>query len=488
MIGKQIVLIVVLILYSILVFFGVFHHEPWKDEAHPWVSAKEDSIAQIIESVRYAPVPILWTVLLMPLATLGLPYNSMGILNASIAVVSIALLLLLSKIPTILKILIPFSYYMAYEYAVIARHYILTILMLFCIASVYSKRLERPLLYALFISLLFQTNLYGSLPAGILALVFCGEVVRQKKLTLERLCAVMLMTASALFTFITYLPEGSPVYTSGPENTGSELSKIFLNTVTTSLFSRFIGINSSLLYMIIVTVTIIVFILFFLTILRNRTLLLIAGSSFLWLLVMNLFIKSGTLRHHGLFFVYLIFFLWISPRYTRSQRSVFIIQQLLYAGLSILLLFSVASTIYAYSMDYQYNFSGAADMASFIKRNNLLEKNITMFRAGDGEALLPYLDNKKFWYPELKEFTRYHINDSRAFGVPYLSFYTHSTDFTDDIYNSANEYFQGDQSVLYLLSSPIEEWRTEFKLLHSSLIERFWGNDTEQYWLYVRTP
>lgn len=474
----RVLLFVVLALYSALVVFGVYHHEPWRDEAHPWLSAKEDSIIQIIESVRYAPTPILWTVLLMPLAKLGFPYISMNIVHAIIAAVTIGLLLFLSKIPLILKILIPFTYYMAYEYAVIARNYILTGLLLFCIASVYNKRLEKPLVYALFLSLLFQTNLYSALPAGLLALAFFGEVSKQTKITFQKMSAVILMTASALFTFITYLPAKGP-FTSGPENIVFEMLNILMNAVTTTLFSKLIGVNSYILFMTIMAVTLLVFILFFLTIIRKRALFVIVVSSFLWFLVMNMFFKSGTLRHHGLFFVYLIFFIWIAPRYSRSDGSVYIIQRLFYSLLGILLIFSIVSTIYIYQMDYRFNFSGAEDMANYLKRNNLLEKNITVYRAGDVEALLPYIDNKKFWYPEVQEFTRYHINDSRAFVLPYISM--------DDIRDSSYKHFHGDAAVLYLLSSPIEElWRPDYKLLHTSQIVRFWGNDTEQFWLYSR--
>lgn len=475
----KVLLFLLLGLYIVLVLFGVYHHEPWRDEAHPWVSAKEDSIRQIVDSVRYSPTPILWTLLLTPLAKLGLPYGSMGILHASIAVLGIGLLLFLSRIPTALKILIPFSYYLAYEYAVIARQYVLTCFLLFCIASVYSKRLEKPLLYALFVSLLFQTNFYSALPAGVLAGMFCLELVKQKKVSYGRICAVFLMIVSATFTFITYLPHPQSTNQGSPQRVMEELPKIGINSIASSLYNKIFDPTPPLLHAIIIALTVMVFLSFFLSIIHKKDIFFLAMISFIWLLFTNLFLHAGTLRHHGLFLVYLIFFLWISPRYTRSERSVFIMQQLLYAGLSILLLFSVASTIYVYSMDYQYNFSGAADMASFIKRNNLLTKNIVVYTASDGEALLPYLDKKDFWYPELGIFTRYHINDTRATGLPWLSGY--------DIIRSAYKHFDG-ESVLYLMSQPLPEEYTGFTLLHASYTGNFWGNDREQFWLYARTP
>jgi hypothetical protein len=476
---KRNILFLLLLAYSTLVFFGVYHHEPWRDEAHPWNSAKEDAVSQILEGVHYAPTPALWTLLLVPLAKFGLPYRSMNVLCALIAIASVSLLLFHSRLPLIIKILFTFSYYMAYEYAVIARPYILTSFSLFGIAALYRKRLDRPIVYAFFVSLLFQTTIYSAFSAGILFVVFCCELYKQKTITFQRIGAVVMMSSVALFTFISYIPHTQGAYRVAPPDMWVELSRVLLNAVSSSLiFKLFDAISfiASPLEIIIVTVTAMVFVGVILLVACKKSLLLIAGISFYWLFFTNIALNDGTLRHQGLLLIYLIFFLWISPRYTRIFRVMFYIQETIYALLGALLICSVASSAYAYSMDYQYNFSGAKDMATYIISHDLLKKNITMYTAADGEALLPYMDKKFFWYPQLNNYTRFHINDNRAVGIPQSN--------GDDIINSTHDHFNED--ALYLLSEPIGESDPRFRLLHASLVKNFWGNGTEQFWLYSR--
>ncbi|MBI4136896.1 hypothetical protein HY469_02430 [Candidatus Roizmanbacteria bacterium] len=359
---------------------------------------------------------------------------------------------------------------MAYEYAVIARSYVLTVFLLFCIASVYDKRFHKPLLYGTFVSLLFQTNVYSAVPAGVLVLSYCIQCWKQKRISGEHVGAFLLMGSFALFSFITYIPHPEAMNQIPPANVWEAAGSIVNNAIVSTIYVKVFPSHAFLLTPMIVVGTSIVFLAFFLSLKAKKDILFLAGTSFLWLLMTNLFLHEGTLRHYGLFLVYLLFFMWISHLRFHPVLTV---------CFGFLLSISVASTVYVYGMDYRYNFSGAADMADFIKRNNVLDKNIVLYAAPDGEALLPYFDTKTFWYPQIKKQTRYHINDRRALQLPWL--------WTDEITQSARNHFRDDSSIVYLLSKPVEENRTDFRLLHASLTQQFWGNDTEQFWLYTRT-
>jgi hypothetical protein len=54
--------------------------------------------------------------------------------------------------------------------------------------------------------------------------------------------------------------------------------------------------------------------------------------------------------------------------------------------------------------EYKYLFSGAKEMADFIKRNNLDNYNIVAHPPPQAAALLPYLPRKQFWYAAIEDY------------------------------------------------------------------------------------
>ena len=51
--------------YSLLVFYGIFHHEMWMDESHHWLVARASVyLTDLFENYRYDGHPILWGVLM----------------------------------------------------------------------------------------------------------------------------------------------------------------------------------------------------------------------------------------------------------------------------------------------------------------------------------------------------------------------------------------------------------------------------------------
>src|SRR5207248_1486395 len=103
-------------------------------EADVWLAARDMTPVQLFHWLGSAGTPGLWYFLLMPLSKLGLPYVSMTLLHAMIAIVVAALIAFRSPFSRLLKTLILFSYPLAYEYSVVARSYVLTCLWLFLIA------------------------------------------------------------------------------------------------------------------------------------------------------------------------------------------------------------------------------------------------------------------------------------------------------------------------------------------------------------------
>ena len=150
-----------ILLYSAIGIVLLLHHEPWEDEAHVWLIARDLNIISIFQQMAYDGSPALWYMFLVPFAKIGLPYISEFILHLIIAISAVTVFILYAPFSRVTKVLFIFSYYMVYEYSIIARSYGLSILLLFLIAALYAKRFERPLWYAFLIFLLFNTNAHS---------------------------------------------------------------------------------------------------------------------------------------------------------------------------------------------------------------------------------------------------------------------------------------------------------------------------------------
>src|SRR4030043_511526 len=165
-------------LYTVINIVLLLHHEPWGDEAHTWLVARDLDVISIFKQMAYDGTPALWYMFLVPFAKTGLPYISEFILHLMIAVAAVTVFILYAPFLRITKVLFIFSYYMAYEYSIIARSYCLSILLLFIIAALYTKRFEYPLWYSFLIFLFFNTNVHSFFIACSLTILFVWELYR----------------------------------------------------------------------------------------------------------------------------------------------------------------------------------------------------------------------------------------------------------------------------------------------------------------------
>ena len=94
-------------------------------------------------------------------AKLNLPYYWVSIVSIIIASLSVFVFLKYSPFPYYIKILFPFSYYMFFQYAVVARAYVLIPLFLFAIATQFKKR-TTSYLWILLLSLLALVSIHGT--------------------------------------------------------------------------------------------------------------------------------------------------------------------------------------------------------------------------------------------------------------------------------------------------------------------------------------
>jgi hypothetical protein len=163
-------------LYAALVAFAIPYHEPWSDEAQSWQLARSLPLHALFQTyIRYEGSPGLWHFLLWCLIRAHVSYAGMHWVCGAIAVAAASLLIWKSPFPRYLRFLLPFTYFLLFQYAVVARSYVLAPVLLFMIALWWKKS---PLLVALLLGLLANVALHTAVISGGLAAVYGIELVR----------------------------------------------------------------------------------------------------------------------------------------------------------------------------------------------------------------------------------------------------------------------------------------------------------------------
>lgn len=165
--------------YAGLLSFAVAQHAYWADEVQAWLIAKDASLWDMFAHVmRYEGNPGLWHLLLWVPAHLGAPMVTMSVVTAVIAFAGVALLVYRSPFPAWARALLPFTYFLFFQYAVIARPYCLLPLAICAIALTWGGRMTRPYRFVAALSLLSFIAVDGMLVAAALVAVHAFDVRR----------------------------------------------------------------------------------------------------------------------------------------------------------------------------------------------------------------------------------------------------------------------------------------------------------------------
>src|SRR5262245_21462296 len=191
--------------YCALLAVNVSVHTLWADEADLWVMARETNLHDFLRYFAYAGHPPLWFAVVFPFARLGFPVVAMQVVNAAFAAGVAWLVFFRSPLSTWLCVTFMFSMYMAFQYAVVARGYMLMTLLLFLLAASYRQRFERPWRYSVLLGLLFNSEAFVFAPVAALAVWYAVECWRRDDRTRFRM-AVVTTVVLALVAVASLLP------------------------------------------------------------------------------------------------------------------------------------------------------------------------------------------------------------------------------------------------------------------------------------------
>jgi hypothetical protein len=359
-------------------------HEPWLDEAQAWLLARDTSITGLFgHYLAYEGSPGLWHSLLLVAAKAGAPYGFLNYISGLAGVAGVTLLLSRSPFPPIVKYSLPFTFFLLYQYAVVARSYVLVPPLLFSLAILYPVARKRIFAFAVLLALLANVSLHGFVLAFSILATYTWEsrrswggwdalTRRRHLLALAGLLLVGMLVAIQLRRPPDLLGYGA---TNFHIRHLVAISLIRLGGALTGSILLSVGVFVVSCWWFWKTGTLFAF-LFGTAMLSG-----VAG------------IVYSHVWHEGLLFVFWIFALWLSWERARvlALRVPAVVLGAVLLVTAVQLYWSARTVMF----DYRYPYSGSRDLAQYLRESGLDRSSIFAFGV-KSISLLPYYDRNLF--------------------------------------------------------------------------------------------
>jgi hypothetical protein len=173
---------VALFVYGLLLAWVIPHHEAWFDEAQAWLIARDSSLVDLVaHRLHYEGAPAFWHLLLWVEVRLGVSFLGMHLIAGAVAVAGMYVWLRYSRLPRAVNLLTPFTFYVVFQYAVVARDYVLAPLLIFVLTALYSNRRSSPWVFALVAGVLANCSLHMASVATGMAILYGVDRVRHRE-------------------------------------------------------------------------------------------------------------------------------------------------------------------------------------------------------------------------------------------------------------------------------------------------------------------
>jgi hypothetical protein len=388
--------VIVFAVYLVLLILAISRHEPWMDEAQAWLLAKDLGFKELfIKYLRYEGSPGLWHLVLMIPAKLGLPYSTINIVSAIFSSVGVWLFIRYAPFPPLIKILYPFTFFVFFQYGVVARSYCLIAPILFVLALHYDKKNDHPFRFILLLCLLANISAHTFLIAGSIAFVHFLDVVKNWKVFDSRLkirqsLSLVAFGLMALLVILIVMTPPDQIY-AGRMNWGLDN---FIRVTKRMIGGSFVMNEfSRQLFWLSGAVSFLVFCLTVVWLSKNKMALVYLLPM---LLLSILFaIKYRNWWHQGVLFLLWLFVLWISYEKNKDKLGM-AFRHTLTGGIALVLATQVYWCINSLVYDLNNSYSGSKSLANYIKANQLQDQKIYV-SGWRNISVLPYFSKNIFY-------------------------------------------------------------------------------------------
>lgn len=186
-IKKNYLEIIFYVFFCITVAIVSYFHEPRFDEFEAWGISKE-SIKNILFFIPHFECHMpLWFLILKCFSSTNInPEIGLKIPNLLFMMGAIYLLIFKSPFPRIVKLTLPFTFYIFCMYSIINRPYSIFCFALFLIASIYRERNNKPFQFISAITLLCLSSMHGLVIGAGIMLVWLIEYINENKNELRK--------------------------------------------------------------------------------------------------------------------------------------------------------------------------------------------------------------------------------------------------------------------------------------------------------------
>lgn len=347
-----------------IVLLTASRHEPWADEADTWLEVRDIPFIRILLSeLRYdGHLPLWHFIVWIPVHLFHMPYAYFVFIGATCAIGGLAVLVFLAPFPRPLRYLIAGSFFFLYQYAVVARPYVLMPLLGFLAAHYYRLGLCWIYAFAITIAILIQDSTYAAVIGIAFSTFYAFELLHGWKETSDSdrrrvFRAGTLIASSLILAVIVLFPRSD--------------SSLFAEAVHPTLARHLQLVGEGLTGAFAATALPAIPLLVLSCIWAYQR-----GGVLLFLLAVGgTSLEYGFIRgyghHQGLITIAFVVFLWAAWPTTEQLRHLPKFSKLLHQGmlLSLLLTFGWHCT-WSYKAvrgDIRGPYSGALDAARFLK-------------------------------------------------------------------------------------------------------------------------
>ena len=354
---EKVLYTIILITFIVLSTIVSLKHEYWADEANTWLIVREVSIIDLFkEHMSLNGHPFVFIFIIKIFQLLGFKYNYYRIISLLFSSLGVAFFLFKSTYKWYVKILIPFTFFIFYQYTVITRGYCLLLLLFSLLASIWEDKDNHYILFTFLLFILTNLEAYTFLIAGsiyLLELIKYFKDIKINKQNKKKTICLIILFLSFVFTTIYMFPRPKNVTQYGAIHLVLSDAFIYSETMPYILSGVF-------------TLLIIGFIIYLYLKQKKKKELIELG---ILLTPMYLFFSFfyGNYWHAGIIFVLFLFSSWIHEINKNKAFNIFIVLVCF-----VQIFWSIKSSI----NDYKYIYSPSKQVADYIKKYNYQELKI----------------------------------------------------------------------------------------------------------------
>ncbi len=375
--------ILLFLVWIAVVLVAAFNHEIWRDEAQVWCIVRDLGFLDIFETVRVDGHPLLWYLLVLPFAKLGMPVESMMFISILSVGLGVALLLWKAPLTIFEKTIVVLSSGMVYYLPVVARNYALIPLFLFLIAHYYDKRGEHPYKYSLSLILLSQTHVLMLGLCSVLFVFYLIERIKDEKCVPAIVMLCINFVILLFYLLISYMSNSVVQAYSMKTTSMPTILYMFAYIYFKQSYVNVFLFNFFIFYGVMISFAMGLF-------KQDKKIFVCFISGFLYIFFIYTKVWFGGIQYQKAYLLLLVmlFCYWIIKEKTKLLKCSF----------AVLFVISCLISINVVNEEVKYNFSASKQLANYVKEN-IPDKDFKFL--GYGFTISPisaYLPDRNFYY------------------------------------------------------------------------------------------